>query len=114
MCTENELKEISFHNILFVLNMTRDLIVENCLIALCASVVCCHGYMQELEHRRKAERAAHAAMNGPKALAFEYAGPDYEVRFYVTTATTFLSVFGSILSTYVRRYITIVLICLVF
>lgn len=35
---------------------------------------------QEQERRRKAERAAHAAMNGPKALAYEYAGPDYEVR----------------------------------
>ena len=34
---------------------------------------------QEQERRRKAERAAHAAMNGPKAVAYEYAGPDYEV-----------------------------------
>lgn len=35
-------------------------------------------YEKELEHRRKAERAAHAAMNGTKAYALEYAGPDYE------------------------------------
>ena len=85
--------------------------VRNCLITLCASVVCCHDYVQELEHRRKAERAAHAAMNGPKALAFEYAGPDYEVRVYVTTETTFLLVIGRISSTCLG---ILLLICIVF
>ena len=35
--------------------------------------------LQETERRRKAEVAAHAAMNGPRVRAFEYAGPDFEV-----------------------------------
>ena len=34
---------------------------------------------QEQERRRKAELAAHSAMNGQRVKAFEYAGPDFEV-----------------------------------
>eukprot|EP00731_Ephydatia_muelleri_P016776 Em0009g1200a len=33
---------------------------------------------KETERRHKAEVAAHAAMNGPRVRAFEYAGPDFE------------------------------------
>ena len=34
---------------------------------------------QEQERRRKAELAAHSAMNGQRVKAFEFAGPDFEV-----------------------------------
>lgn len=34
---------------------------------------------KETERRHKAEVAAHAAMNGPRVRAYEYAGPDFEV-----------------------------------
>ena len=34
--------------------------------------------MQEIEKRRKAEVAAHAALNGPRVRAYQYAGPDFE------------------------------------
>ncbi len=35
--------------------------------------------MQEQERRRKAESAAHSALNGPRVRAYEFAGPDFEV-----------------------------------
>ena len=35
---------------------------------------------QELEKRRKAERAAHSAINGTRAMAYEYSGPDLQVK----------------------------------
>ena len=35
---------------------------------------------QEQERRRKAEVAAHSALNGPRVRAYEFAGPDFEVR----------------------------------
>lgn len=46
---------------------------------------CCNCYLplgrdcQEQERRRKAEVAAHSALNGPRVRAYEYAGPDFEV-----------------------------------
>lgn len=40
--------------------------------------------MQEQERRRKAEVAAHSALNGPRVRAFEYAGPDFEVSIVVS------------------------------
>lgn len=33
---------------------------------------------KEVEKRRKAELAAHAALNGPRVRAYQYAGPDFE------------------------------------
>ena len=39
--------------------------------------------VQEQERRRKAEVAAHSALNGPRVRAFEYAGPDFQVRYTV-------------------------------
>lgn len=36
--------------------------------------------LQEQDRRRKAEVAAHSALNGPRVRAFEYAGPDFEVN----------------------------------
>ena len=44
---------------------------SNVVAYLCAS--------QEQERRRKAEAAAHSALNGPRVRAYEYAGPDFEV-----------------------------------
>ena len=35
--------------------------------------------LQEQERRRKAERAAHSALNGPRVMAYEYSGPDFQV-----------------------------------
>ena len=37
---------------------------------------------QEQERRRKAEVAAHSALNGPRVRAYEFAGPDFEVSFF--------------------------------
>lgn len=37
-------------------------------------------FAQEQERRRKAEVAAHSALNGPRVRAYEFAGPDFEVR----------------------------------
>lgn len=31
-----------------------------------------------MEKRRKAELAAHSALNGPRVRAYQYAGPDFE------------------------------------
>ena len=55
---------------------------------------------QEQERRRKAEVAAHSALNGPRVRAYEYAGPDFEVGcavevnacvlFEYSTTSTFL------------------------
>lgn len=42
-------------------------------------------YAQEQERRRKAEVAAHSALNGPRVRAYEYAGPDFEVRYILCT-----------------------------
>ena len=44
------------------------------MVYLCYCLV-----MQEQERRRKAETAAHNALNGPRVRAYEYAGPDFEV-----------------------------------
>jgi collagen type IV alpha-3-binding protein len=35
-------------------------------------------YEKEEDKRRRAEVAAHAALNGPRIKAYKYAGPDYE------------------------------------
>ena len=35
-------------------------------------------HTQEEDKRRKAEVAAHAALNGPRIKAYKYAGPDFE------------------------------------
>lgn len=43
------------------------------------TLVWCYFCMQEQERRRKAEVAAHSALNGPRVRAFEFAGPDFEV-----------------------------------
>lgn len=63
-------------------------------------------FAQEQERRRKAEVAAHSALNGPRVRAYEFAGPDFEVRWRPLQAwivTTMLLMEVHLLSPYPLR-----------